>query len=720
MAVSINSIKKQRDLELKSTEDSMLNFKTETLRTMTGNAYSVIETAYREANDINRIKAVVSHRLENAVSIAYGTLDAIYQDMESRSSSETAGISGMNTLSVENKKNFITKTISSLRYDMDTAFWIVDTDLKMVANPKFPDLIGKDISNLKDIQGNKLFPSLLKDNIGAGEAWFSYMWYKIDQKSGQKQPDPKIAYARLFKPWNWIIGSSLSLEVAETGFKDRSKEVVGNLRYGPEKNDYFWIHELSADSHAKFNMVMHPIKPELDGKDISGFKDPENKYLFKEMNAVCREKGEGFVEYMWPKPGEEKPVSKISYVKLFEPYGWVVGTGVYVDDIKKALVKKEKEINHMMFLTIIQQAVFMAVVCLVIALVTFFVARKISRPVVETSKMLKEIAEGEGDLTRRITVRTKDEAGELAHWFNKFIEHLQQMILKIKENAGLLTSSAGEMSSISKMMTGNAEDIFAKVNVANTSSEDMNSNMQSVASAMEQTTVNVNMVAGATEQMNATINEIAKSTAKANKVTNEAVKQSTMAKENVSQLTSLAKEIGKITEVITEISEQTNLLALNATIESARAGEAGKGFAVVANEIKVLARQTADATIKINEQINLIQGSTQLAGENIHNISGIVDEINDIVSGIASAIEEQSVTTNEIAHNVSQSSDGISDINETLSQTSSSTSEISRQVADINHSAGEMSRSCVKVNENAGKLNDLARDLNEMVNRFKT
>ncbi len=691
--VSFTSIIKQRDIELKETKETLLAHKMESLKLLTSNAYAIIETAYREANDPDRIRQEVSHRLKNAVDIAFSNLDFIDKQMNG---------------SLEAKQDYASKNISSLRYD-DTPFWITDTQLKMIVNPKFPQLIGKNMSQLKDPQGAPLFPDLLRDNIDVGEAFFSYMWHKKDTQA----KDPKIGYARVFRPWNWIIGSSLSLDLAEAGIKERSKEVIGTLRYGDEKSDYFWIHNLDL------KMVMHPIKPELNGKEIRGIQDPSGKYLFREMVAVCKKEGEGYVEYQWPKPGHEKPVPKISYVKLFEPYGWIVGTGVYVDDIQAAIAAKTEVLDRMVLTTIVKQAVIMLIACLIIFAVTLFLSRSISRPISETSLVLKDIAEGQGDLTRRVRVTSKDEVGDMGNWFNQFVANLQQMIRQIKDHVTLLENSADEMSAISSSMNRSTDDVSSKISATTHSTGEMNDNIHSVSSAMQETTTNMTTMAGATEEMTSTINEIVRSTGQAREISQNAVEQSNMATKNVATLTELAEDIGKITEVITDIAEQTNLLALNATIESARAGEAGKGFAVVANEIKTLARETADATSQIKNQIDGIQNSSRLAGENIHIISQIINEINDIVSGIASAIEEQSATTSEIANNVGHVSESVSRINTNLTQNSTVSNQIAQEVADANHSAIEISQSSGQVKKNAAKLKELAKKLHDMVDRFK-
>lgn len=352
-------------------------------------------------------------------------------------------------------------------------------------------------------------------------------------------------------------------------------------------------------------------------------------------------------------------------------------------------------------------------------LIFFIVKKSISEPLIKTVKMIRDIAEGEGDLTRRLDVTSKDEVGDLSLWFNTFINNLQRMIQNIAKNADILKTASKELTDLSSLMSDGANQMSGKSNTVASAAEEMNYNMDSVAAAMEEASTNTGMVATAAEQMTSTINEIAQNSEKAAIITNQAVAQAKKASERVEELGVAAKEVGKVTEAITEISEQTNLLALNATIEAARAGDAGKGFAVVANEIKELARQTAEATHDIKQKIEGIQGTTAGTVSDIEQISKIINDVNEIVSTIATAVEEQSVTTKEIASNVVQVSGGIHDVNENVAQSSAVAGQIAGDISEVNQAANEMSNSSSQLNINAEKLTNLAVQLSELVGKFK-
>ncbi len=346
-------------------------------------------------------------------------------------------------------------------------------------------------------------------------------------------------------------------------------------------------------------------------------------------------------------------------------------------------------------------------------------AYQMIKPISATVVMLKDIAQGEGDLTKRLEVKTKDEVGELARWFNFFIEKLQDIINDIAGNVTVLTTSSTDLSDLSGYMASGATKMSTKSDNVASAAEEMNSNLTSAAAAMEQASNNVNMVVASTEEMTATINEIAEKSEIANNISTDAVSQAQSVTSKMDKLGVVAKEIGKITEVITEISEQTNLLALNATIESARAGEAGKGFAVVATEIKELAKQTSQATLKIKEQIGDIQSSTSETATEITEITQIINNVNEIVSTIATAVEEQSVTTREIANNISQASQGISEVNENVAQSSTMAGDITQNISEVNQSVSEMSNSSSKVNISAESMSELAGQLKGLVSKFK-
>jgi len=369
----------------------------------------------------------------------------------------------------------------------------------------------------------------------------------------------------------------------------------------------------------------------------------------------------------------------------------------------------------------IRNLTLLVIICsmLIVGTVIVIASRSIVRPINSAVEGLKDIAQGEGDLTMRLSVTSKDEVGELATWFNVFIEKLQGIMKDISGGVQTLASSSTELSVISTQMNRGIRIVTEKSSAVAAASEEMSASMNSVAAAMEQSSANTNMLATASEEMSSTINEIARNAEKARTISSNAAKKATSATENIDQLGIAAKSIGKVIETITDISEQVNLLALNATIEAARAGEAGKGFAVVANEIKELARQTADATQDIREKVEGIQGTTSITVKEITEITGVIAEVNEVVTTIAAAVEEQSAATTEIAGNVAQVSTGIQEVNVNVNQSSAAASYITKDIADVNGSMAEMSNNSAQVDVSAHDLSKLSEQLKHMVDQFK-
>ena len=258
----------------------------------------------------------------------------------------------------------------------------------------------------------------------------------------------------------------------------------------------------------------------------------------------------------------------------------------------------------------------------------------------------------EGDLTVQVPVKGEDAIGQMGEGLQRFLNNLKEIMARFTESAQNLSSSSEELSATSQQMAGNAEETSTQAGVVSAASEQVSKNIQTAA-------------AGA-EEMTASIGEIAKNSNEAATIAKEAVSVAGSANETIKTLGEASVEIGKVIKVITSIAQQTNLLALNATIEAARAGEAGKGFAVVANEVKELAKQTAQATEDISQRIEAIQAGSEGAVEAIGKVSTIIGTINDISSTIAAAVEEQTVTTNEITRNVSEASRGSGEIAENI------------------------------------------------------
>ena len=273
--------------------------------------------------------------------------------------------------------------------------------------------------------------------------------------------------------------------------------------------------------------------------------------------------------------------------------------------------------------------VVLGVVFILITTITLALKIIAVKPIIGIIERFKDMAEGKGDLTARLEIKSADEMSELARWFNTFIEKVHKIITDVAHNSTQLNTSSTELAEISDHLSSGAGQASSKTLSVSSASEEMSVTISRASEVTQEASDNLSIVAGSAEEMTATINEIAKNTDKGRLIADEAVGQTKKASRQIEELGNAAQQIGKVVETITDISEQVNLLALNATIEAARAGESGKGFAVVANEIKELAKQTAQASGQIKLQVDGIQGSTSNTITEIAGIAKVVARVNE-------------------------------------------------------------------------------------------
>lgn len=363
--------------------------------------------------------------------------------------------------------------------------------------------------------------------------------------------------------------------------------------------------------------------------------------------------------------------------------------------------------------------VLCVVLTLAILIPLLLAVRSVTNPINRTTQMVKDISEGDGDLTKRLEILKEDEIGALAGYFNVFLEKLQEMVSQIKDNAETINMASTDLTGVAVEVSDSSGETSNRSNIVATSAEEMSSNLNTIAAAMEESSTNIDMVASAAEEMSSTINDISVNTEKAQTISNQAVEKASEVSVKMEGLGEAAIGIGKVLETITEISEQVNLLALNATIEAARAGEAGKGFAVVANEIKDLAKQTSEAASEIREKIEAIQTSTNENIEGIQETSGVIDKINGLIDFIAGAVSEQSQATQEIATNIAQASQGIQEVNANVNQSSSVAGEITQDITAVDGLANSITNNSSQLKTNAENLSKMADQLNSIVGGFK-
>jgi methyl-accepting chemotaxis protein len=488
-------------------------------------------------------------------------------------------------------------------------------------------------------------------------------------------------------------------EIAVADAQKRAMARVAALRYG--NNDYFVIQDMVP------RVLMHPIATQIVGKDMSDAKDPTGKLFSIELRDMSKQKGGGFVDYLWPKPGSDEPQPKLSYIVGFEPWGWSVMTGVYIDDLAaQAWASTERSLIAAGLLLLFTIAVSM------------FVARGITKPLRRMTLAMNDLAGGKLDVDVP-GIGRHDEIGEMATAVEIFKSNaVAREALEVEQKEAEIRAVARRHADMHKMaddFEGAVGAIIETVSVASSQLEVSAGNLSStaergeqlatmVAAASEEASTNVQSVASATEEMSSSVNEISRQVQESARMANEAVHQARTTNDRVGELSKAAARIGDVVELINSIAGQTNLLALNATIEAARAGEAGRGFAVVASEVKALAEQTAKATGEIGQQVSGIQAATQESVGAIKEISGTIEKLSEISSAIAAAVEEQGAATHEISRNVQQAAHG--------------TQQVSANVTDVQRGAGETELASSQVLKAAQSLSGDSHRLKFEVDKF--
>ncbi|MEW4451652.1 methyl-accepting chemotaxis protein [Bremerella sp. JC817] len=455
-----------------------------------------------------------------------------------------------------------------------------------------------------------------------------------------------------------------------------------------------------------------------DGENILDTVDAEGKPCIREMidKSLAAEPGEVVLhEYFWQNPGEEHAREKLAALFYYEPWDWVVGISTYKDDFRASAMSARSSLNWMLVYVVVGALVVVCAISIFVA----YASKMLVKPLTIVTDSLRDIAQGEGDLTMRIDIQSKDEIGELAKWFNVFMDKLQGIISRVASTASSLSKTSSEMLTTAEELSTGANEAKGRSTSVAAASEEMATTMTNMAQSIHELTDNISSVGHAVEELTSSIGDISKNTETASAV---AVNAATLAEESnvkINKLGDAAAAIGQIVGVIEDIAEQTNLLALNATIEASRAGEAGKGFAVVATEVKELAHQTTEAIDDIRKTVNDIQSSSTDAVKSIGAITDVIEQIREASLSIATAVEEQSLTTKQISSNLNQTATSATSISSGVNDSAVASREITENVNGVDEATRRTATGAATTRSYGDSLAQYAHEIDELVGGFK-
>jgi methyl-accepting chemotaxis protein len=443
----------------------------------------------------------------------------------------------------------------------------------------------------------------------------------------------------------WAHGLETSGQMSRDKAQALALQSIKKLRYSG--SEYFWVNDMQP------RVVMHPIKPELDGKDASAIKDPNGKALFVAFVQKVQQDKEGFVDYQWPKPGKDKPVDKLSFVKGFAPWDWIIGSGIYMDDLHDEI---------MAYVWRLAAAVGAALVITVVLAQSM--TRSIVRGIDKAMRVARAIADG--DISQDVKPRTHDEVGELLRAMGDMSVNLRRMVGMVQASAHSMEVAASEIAAGNQDLSGRTEQTA--------------SNLQETAAAMSQISESVQQNAGSASEAHA-LSAAASKTALGGSEVVAGVVQS------MERISESSRRIADITGLIDSIAFQTNILALNAAVEAARAGEQGRGFAVVASEVRSLATRAAAAAHDIKRLIGESATHVEAGGALVGSAGNTMKEIVDSVQRVTVLVDSMRRTTGEQATGVGEINLAVSNLDQMTQQNSALVEESAAAAASLRDQA---------------------------------
>ena len=561
--------------------------------------------SYHERTAIDKIKVEVQDDLKKQTNFLFSILESEYIKLK-------------DVLSEDALKQRLKSIVDATRYGDSGYFWVNDTNAVMVIHPIKPALNGKDLSAFKDDAGKQIFSEFAALAKKEGEGFVDYVW----AKPGFEKPQPKVSFIKLFKPYNWVVGTGEYVSDVSSKIQEESKKAIADMRYG--KDGYFWINDSSP------KMVMHPIKPALVGQDLSENKDAKGKKHFVEMVEVVKNnKDGGLVKYFWDRPEKKgDPREKFSYVQKFEPWDWIIGTGAYVDDIEADVAlmeeKTKEEINNI----ILSISIFSLIAIFIVYLIySYLIKKMIIKPLENLNDAILDISSNNSS-SDIIEKTSNDEIGHLVDSFNGYVSKLKA---GYEEDSKVIE----EVDSVIEKVNNGFYVYKIEKTSSNAQVMKLRDSINSMISKTNDNLTNLNNILMQYGNSDFTPNSKITESSKANGIISSLIASSQLIGMAVSEFLSMIVESGK------KLNNDTTILSTSANRLSSSANEQAASLeetAAAVEEITSIVKSSVQKVYQMSTLANELQVSSKDGETLALKTTRAMDDIDSQVKSINDAI----------------------------------------------------------------------------------